>query len=299
MKLSSSKILKSPLKTSVSIIIITASIAILTILIINKKSYSGDNSIPFDISTGRPVVEIMINGKGPYRFIFDTGASGSVIDDSVAQALGLEVKGEVRVGSPGTDKTTNANLVLADLLLGSANFENYHLVSMAGIKAKVNVDGILSYSILSDYVLTINYPNSRLEFNNRELEKSKSLSYTSPDRIITIKMNVDGNEIDCHLDTGSKFGFTLPNDIVAKLKLKYEPVEGPKKKTMNGEISTKQTQLDGSITFGGITYKDPEFDFTEQFSNFGNLGYQILKQLSVTIDQKNHLIQFERTGENK
>ncbi len=292
-------ILKSPLKTKASRFFKSASIGIFTIVFINTSNLCGDNSIPFDITTGRPVIELMINGKGPYRFIFDTGASGSVIDDSVAQALGLEVKGEVRVGSPGTDKTTKANLVNLNITLGSEHFENYQMVSMPGIKAKVNVDGIISYSMLSGFLLKIDYPNSKLEIYTDELEKSNSISYTSPDRIITIKINVDGNEIDCHLDTGSKFGFTLPSDIVSKLKLKYEPVEGPKKKTMNGEILTKQTQLDGSITFGGITFIDPEFDFTEQFSNFGNLGYQILKQLSVTIDQKNHLIKFERTGENK
>jgi len=36
----------------------------------------------------------MINQKGPYRFILDTGSSGNVIDEDLAMELGLEVIGE-------------------------------------------------------------------------------------------------------------------------------------------------------------------------------------------------------------
>src|ERR1700748_2039576 len=46
-------------------------------------------SIPMLNYGGRPLVEVMINGKGPYRFILDTGATVNVIDTSVATELSL------------------------------------------------------------------------------------------------------------------------------------------------------------------------------------------------------------------
>jgi Retroviral aspartyl protease len=38
-------------------------------------------TIPMQDMGGRPVVEIKINGKGPYRFILDTGAVTTVVSD--------------------------------------------------------------------------------------------------------------------------------------------------------------------------------------------------------------------------
>ena len=46
------------------------------------------DSVPMLDFGGRPVVEVMINGKGPYRFILDTGATVNVIDSSIATEIG-------------------------------------------------------------------------------------------------------------------------------------------------------------------------------------------------------------------
>src|SRR5258708_33909738 len=38
---------------------------------------------------GRPIVDVSINEKGPYRFILDTGASMTVISDDLKDELAL------------------------------------------------------------------------------------------------------------------------------------------------------------------------------------------------------------------
>src|SRR4051794_5882279 len=38
---------------------------------------------------GRPVVEVKINGKGPFPFILDTGATDTVIDSDLNEELSL------------------------------------------------------------------------------------------------------------------------------------------------------------------------------------------------------------------
>ena len=45
-------------------------------------------TLPMQDAGGRPVVDVRINGKGPYRFIFDTGASLTVIDAELKEILG-------------------------------------------------------------------------------------------------------------------------------------------------------------------------------------------------------------------
>jgi hypothetical protein len=44
-------------------------------------------SVPLTFVGGRPVVDVNINGKGPYRFIFDTGAAGTVMSNELAAEL--------------------------------------------------------------------------------------------------------------------------------------------------------------------------------------------------------------------
>src|SRR5262249_19642673 len=39
---------------------------------------------------GRIVAPVMLNGRGPFRFVVDTGANRSVITTQLAAALGLE-----------------------------------------------------------------------------------------------------------------------------------------------------------------------------------------------------------------
>ncbi len=44
-----------------------------------------DMIIPLDLSTQRPIVEVMIGDSGPYDFIFDTGSTNSVVDEAVSK----------------------------------------------------------------------------------------------------------------------------------------------------------------------------------------------------------------------
>ncbi|HET9952194.1 MAG TPA: serine hydrolase, partial [Candidatus Eisenbacteria bacterium] len=57
--------------------------------------------VPMSMATHLPAVEVMVNGKGPYRFAIDTGGSGAArVDSAFAAALGLPVVGEVWGGDP-------------------------------------------------------------------------------------------------------------------------------------------------------------------------------------------------------
>src|SRR5438270_8427850 len=78
-------------------------------------------SLPLTFFGGRPVVEVKINGKGPYRFIFDTGAAGNVISNELALELGLPVLAHAKMGRPGSEKPLSATVTRLDKLqLGGA-----------------------------------------------------------------------------------------------------------------------------------------------------------------------------------
>src|SRR5215211_7797690 len=60
-------------------------------------------SIPFELHNNHIYLKTRINTQGTYYFLFDSGAgaSGSVIDKSVAETLKLPVKGNVNAGLIG------------------------------------------------------------------------------------------------------------------------------------------------------------------------------------------------------
>lgn len=59
------------------------------------------------------VVPVMIDGKGPFRFLLDTGSSISSVNVALAQQLGLPTTGTTRMVR-GVATTTTTNLVKVD-----------------------------------------------------------------------------------------------------------------------------------------------------------------------------------------
>ncbi|MEX0643753.1 MAG: retropepsin-like aspartic protease [Parvularculaceae bacterium] len=84
-------------------------------------------NIPLDLSAPRPMVEIAITGGAPAKAIFDTGASGSVVDRQFAEAAGLANEGPVRIGSPaGGDPIEDYLTTIPELKIGEATVAKVH-----------------------------------------------------------------------------------------------------------------------------------------------------------------------------
>src|SRR5262249_13346161 len=56
---------------------------------IHRPSGKEVTTIPIRLVNNRPFLDVMINGKGPLKFVIDTGASLSVISDKVAERLNI------------------------------------------------------------------------------------------------------------------------------------------------------------------------------------------------------------------
>ena len=64
--------------------------------------------VPFTLDGGRPIplIEAMVNGRGPFRFFYDTGASVCVFDSGFVEELGIPTLGTTEIG----DHTANARI---------------------------------------------------------------------------------------------------------------------------------------------------------------------------------------------
>lgn len=102
------------------------------------------------------------------NFILDTGSGGISLDSTTAEYLGLKGTPSTRTikgiaGIKSVSFLLNRKLHLQGLTIDSLDFHvaNYDiLTSVYGER----IDGIIGYSVLSRYIIKINYDSSRIEF---------------------------------------------------------------------------------------------------------------------------------------
>ena len=78
-------------------------------------------SFPFDYGSRHIWLRASVNGHPPADFIFDTGASMTVIDSAYAAEIGLATKGELQ--GQGAGAMGSASLATIDLLRVRGNGE--------------------------------------------------------------------------------------------------------------------------------------------------------------------------------
>jgi hypothetical protein len=124
--------------------------------------------VPFEtLKTQHIVVKIKINGKGPYRVIFDTGAPVSLINTRTAEDAGVAEKGKM----PGLPLFGEIpQFKMKTLEIGDLKAEDVsttvmnHPTVTAIDKVMGPVDGILGLSFFGKYRLTIDYQAKEMTF---------------------------------------------------------------------------------------------------------------------------------------
>jgi predicted aspartyl protease len=172
-----------------------------------------DDSLLFAAPTskdhiGRVVAPVMINGRGPFRFIVDTGASHSTVSPALIQTLGLQPDANSPIMVNGVTGTASApsvvvdRLQVGDLSAGPLRLPVVSTPMMAG------QDGILGVAGLKAASLIVNF------------EQNKVSLFRSPRRIpdgffrvpakklasglITVNARVGGVRARAVIDTGAQ-----------------------------------------------------------------------------------------------
>lgn len=263
----------------------------------NPKKNDNTVTIPLDLSTQRPILELMINGKGPFQFIFDTGSSGSIIDEELADDLKLEVIGEDHLHTPGSEnKVMSEKVKVTSITFSGTDISEDAIMNTLAIREVLPIDGVLSHGFFSDYLLTVDYRNSKLILTTGKLNRADKdvTPFIQKPRVINLDIFIDGNEFEAHLDSGNPGGIDIPFSLKEKLNFKEEPSESGVINTPAASFNKWKASLIGEIKIGNVTYKNPDINLVEGFQ-FVNLGYQVFQDLKITIDKKNNLMKFEKS----
>lgn len=134
------------------------------------KSQRNLDWIPFEYIKDSHLIglPVHIDENGPYTFVLDTGAGGTVMDPTLAKKLGLDiqpVQGIARgLGGDVQLKMASIN----SLSVGSAMLTNNQVVILdmtkVSPKGKLIENGIVGYDFLKNFETVIDYPSKRIAF---------------------------------------------------------------------------------------------------------------------------------------
>lgn len=236
---------------------------------------------------GRPVVELSINGTGPYRFIVDTGASTTVVADDLIAELKLPDDGPVRLEKLTIDGATIRDVTVAR---GGA--------MLAGLKGEVR--GVLSAQTFPGGLLIFDFINKRISVRKGELPAAdgrRVFSYGADDPLPRVPIRIDGNEYHLHFDTGAPAGMSLPLRHAKTLGLESQLVERGRARVVTGVYPVYEAPFAGRIELGEFVLPITAISFSDlrpgPAEPPGLIGMKVMQNFVVTLDAKNRRVRFE------
>lgn len=268
------------------------------------STFSGDRLEHRFVRWGDAILieDVMVNGKGPFRFLLDTGAEGAGrVDISLVNALQLPSDGTMgNVGLFGGSREM-ARYRLESLTLGGLTFKDL-IMSGRDYNAEIKgpgmrpIHGILGFHLFSEYLLNINYPARMITLTKGELpsDGENILPFVSDDEDPEIQILVGDRKVRALLDTGAMGHLAVPGWLAKKLKFTSEPTL--KGKDGNNEVHSGT--LDGALRIGTVEFTAPQTMIVGSLTQ-AIVGVRLLATLDLTFDQKNGRVRVERPAERK
>ncbi len=277
-------------------------------------------SFPFKLYTGGVIV--MEGQLAPFpdtlNFILDTGSGGISIDSTTAVYFGLEGIPSDRIirgiaGIRNVSFVNNRTLNLPGITIDSLNFHINDYSILTAVYGE-RIDGIIGYSVLSRYILKINYDSTQVEFWTRGTIKYPRGGYLLRPYINTLPVQSlkvrDGHSVTARFlyDMGAGLNMMLSTDFLKdstllhkKRKLFAKQAEG-----LGGKVDMHLTVI-REVRLGPYKFKkvpvyvfDDTYNITSYPSLAGILGNDILRRFNVILNYERrefHLLPNSHFGE--
>jgi hypothetical protein len=296
--------------------------ALLIVLASIHPCCSALEPLPVDFelpSSGKAVIaaksgvqfDALINGKGPFRLIFDSGAGVNVLSPAVARQLGLVEEGPVlKATGAGSGsilaQAANVTSVRAgDLVLHDQKF--YILPMPWGDRP--GPVGAVGFEIMRRLVVTVDYQREQLGFSLPQaftyagdgVKVPIEPMRTSPG--IEVKGSVNGASGMFGIDTGDEGSleveqrFVSQHSLVRQLSPKYHGYAGS---GIGGAMPPAYYSRVKSLHIGEAEVTNVLADLFDgqaiSDENSGNIGTRVLRQFTVTFDLPHGVMYLEKNS---
>ncbi|MBA3676920.1 MAG: aspartyl protease family protein [Sphingosinicella sp.] len=227
-----------------------------------------DNFAFEKVKGDRMTVPVSIDGKGPYRFLVDTGAERTVISEELARELSLGAGADARMhtmSGVGTVETViipklkvSARTVKG---INAPALSRYHL----GAEGMLGVDSLQTQRVLFDFVKnTMTVSPSRLNEERTDPDTIVVTARSKFGRLILADARADGQKVWVIIDTGSQvsIGNEALRRKLAKKKRLAPTVPIELISVTGGVVKADYTKISGLI-MGGVTLTDMPIAFAD------------------------------------
>ena len=270
--------------------------------------------VPFEIHNGHLFLKVMLNGKGPFRMLFDSGGINVLLPQAVAK-IGAKGEGAMSGSSAGDGRqdvgvTRVDRLEFGGIVIERQVFATIDLDAlMRRVEGLDDVAGLVGYELFKRFPVKLDYEHSRATFYD-----PAKFKYAGPGSRLPILFRgtnpqasgrVDGIDGVFHIDTGSRASLTLTlpfveaNELVAKYGAKLEAISGSGAGGHVRALFARATTLE----LGDITVQKPVTSLSLQSRGAladpdlaGNIGFGVLRQFNITFDYANNVVYLEKNA---
>lgn len=253
---------------------------------------SGAFSVPFELYKGHIYVAAFVDGKGPYRFVFDTGASGmGRADRRLVSELSLTKVGQEQ-NSDGINVAQIDIVRAGSLRLGSLDKRNVQLLSrdynLHRKASEAPVMGIIGRDFYKDRLLIVDYPRRTIRFTFGAL-KRRDRGVVAYKPSFAIPVCFASGCYDGKVDSGSNESLVIPKDLVGRVSASA-PVHVGSGTSANTVFEMYEMQLVDPVRVSGVTARNQKVLYSEPSDDTINIGSDFLKNYVLTIDQRHGLL---------
>jgi len=221
---------------------------------------------------GRIVAPVYVNGRGPYRFIIDTGASRSAIAPRVARDLELEADLDNPVALRGVTGTEEVPSILVEELRAGELVLKRQRLPVVRPTVFSNADGILGMDGFEDMCLRVKFwenevsildngcPRSRLEWPRVRAKLRFG-------HLLTVRARIGGTTVAAIVDTGAER--SLGNLALLRALELEEHLDDPSRRTsvtgatdhtVPGSLVRSPTISVGEVTISNLSVTFGDFE---------------------------------------
>ncbi|MCC6350405.1 MAG: aspartyl protease family protein [Candidatus Eisenbacteria bacterium] len=266
----------------------------------------GRATLPFDYTARHVWLRASINGGPEQDFLFDTGASVTVLDSTFAATHGIATEGRMQAAGAGASGSA-AFAKIASLAVRGPDGDGVELHDLRVAVLSVNpmfapyfwrdIAGIVGYDFISRFVVTLDYDRDVLVLND-----PKTFHFAGSEAPLPMVMNgvvpalrgtLDGRyEGLFRLDVGSSSTVDLHSPFAKKhgLEKRLRDARTVTGAGFGGHFTSSLGRA-REMAFGPYHWADPMVSIShategafasEEFA--GNVGNRILERFRVTLD---------------
>jgi predicted aspartyl protease len=254
------------------------------------------HSAPLDVIHGKPYVMVTVNGKGPFRFVVDTGTGGEAfVTPQLAAQLSLPPAGQARLHDPSGQGGQRVPMVrIQSLEVAGVEFKGVKAAVHDLSEADGSCQGLLGFVLFRNSLLTLDFPGRRMTLESGAVEPDGERSvfkFRMPESVPIVPMLIDGIKFDAEIDSGGS-GLSLPEPLVSHLKFAAGPFDFSNGQSFSTRFQIKSARLESDVHLGSYTFTQPFVEINPAFP-LANFGSCPLKDFAVTFDQHNLLVRFD------